>query len=222
MDIRFSIYDQDEADYFPVKPANKAIPQWYRDLDMRHGQSQHDRGQATIKHCMPVQDMLTTGYIIFNTYDVEITPFRSGQFTDYRVNCPGSNYVSGHEHAQCPVKTTGRDQHYFKIKQPWTVTTPPGYSCLFLQPFYHFEDRYTLMPSIVDTDSYDLPVEIPGWANTAAEFTIDSGAPLMQVIPFKRDSWTMQIQHTEPKRSLINFILTGGYRKIFHKKKAFK
>jgi hypothetical protein len=222
MDIQFLIYDQDEADYFPVKPANKAIPAWYRDLGMWQPQANMGNGLATIKHCMPVQDMLTTGYVIFNTYEAQITPFPSGPHTDYHVECPSKNYVSGHEHAQCPVKITGREQHYFKIKQPWTVKTPPGYSCLFIQPFYHFEDRYTLMPSIVDTDSYDLPVEIPGWANTANQFTIDSGAPLMQVIPFKRDSWTMSIEHTEPKRSLINFIITGGYRKIFHKKKTFK
>ena len=222
MDIKFIIYDQDEADLFPIKPANKVIPEWYRDLDMWKANQHGGNSLPTIKHCMPVQDMLTSGYIIFNTYETVISPFKSGSHTDYNVQCHSHNYVSGHQFEQCPVKTNGKIQHYFKIKQPWTVKTPPGYSCLFVQPFYHFENRYTLMPSIVDTDSHDLPVEIPGWANTAEQFSIESGKALMQIIPFKRDDWTMSIEHTEPKRSLINFILTGGYRKIFHKKKTFK
>lgn len=222
MDIKFLIYDQDEADHFPVKPANKVIPEWYRDLDMWRTNQNAGKGLPTIKHCLPVQDMLTSGYIIFNTYEAVVRPFKSGSLTDYNVECPSRNYISGHQFDQCPVKTSNKNQHYFKIKQPWTVKTPPGYSCLFVQPFYHFEDRYTLMPSIVDTDNYDLPVEIPGWANTSSEFSLESGVPIMQVIPFKRDDWTMSIEHTAPKRSLIHFILTGGYRKMFHRKKTFK
>jgi len=222
MDIKFTTDDPAVAEYFPVKPANKVIPEWYRDLDMWKKNQYPGKGLPTIKHCMPVQDMLTSGYIIFNTYDTVIHPIKTGRFTDYKASCPSQDYISSHQFDQCPVKMHGDYKHYFKIKQPWIIKTPPGYSCLFLQPFYHFEERYTLMPSIVDTDVHDLAVEIPGWMDTEEDLILKPGDPIMQVIPFKRDEWEMTVEHAPAKRSLLNFILTAGYRTIFHKKKTFK
>jgi hypothetical protein len=44
----------------------------------------------------------------------------------------------------------------------------------------------------------------------------------MQVIPFKREAWTMSAEHAPIKRSLLQCILTAAYRTVFHQKKSFK
>jgi len=221
MDIRFTSTDPLAVEQFSPKPANKAVPDWYRELDMWKKNQYPGQGWPTVKHCMPVQDMITSGYIILNPYDTVIQPFESQGITDYTTKSVVADYIKSHDHHQCPVTVGQKARHYFKINQPWIVRTPPGYSCLFVQPFYHFEDRYTLLPSIVDTDLHDLEVSLPGYATTDKEFKLEVGQPLIQIIPFKRDEWTMSATREPGKRSPIESIV-AGYRTLFHQKKSFK
>ena len=54
------------------------------------------------------------------------------------------------------------------------------------------------MPGIVDTDTYNAPVNFPFVLNNIKfEGLIPAGSPMAQVIPFKRDSWEMEIGGTE-------------------------
>jgi hypothetical protein len=222
MDIKFTTNDPAVLEHFPVKPANKVVPEWYRDIGMWHKNIGRGLNLPTIKHCMPVQDMITSGYIIFNTYETVIQPSKSGGYLEYKANCPNKDYISSHHHEQCPVQLDGQAKSYFKINQPWIVRTPPGYSCLIVQPFYQFEERYQMLPSIVDTDVHDLEVAFPGYSLTDKEFKLEIGHPLMQIIPFKRDEWKMTCEAVPLKRSLAEFLLTAAYRTVFHKKKSFK
>jgi hypothetical protein len=221
MDIKFTSTDPVVVEQFSPKPANKSVPGWYRDLGMWEKNQFPGEGWPTVKHCMPVQDMITSGYIITNPYDTIIEPFESQGITDYTTKSVVADYIKSHDHQQCPVTIGQYRRHYFKINQPWIVRTPPGYSCLFVQPFYHFEDRYTLLPSIVDTDLHDLEVSLPGYATTDKEFKLEVGQPLIQIIPFKRDEWTMSATREPGKRSPIESIV-AGYRTLFHQKKSFK
>jgi hypothetical protein len=76
---------------------------------------------------------------------------------------------------------------------PWSIRTPDGYSALFVQPF-HRESIFAILPGIVDTDTYFAPVNFPFVLNDVAfEGLIPKGTPIAQVIPFKRESWTMAI-----------------------------
>jgi redox-regulated HSP33 family molecular chaperone len=74
-----------------------------------------------------------------------------------------------------------------------------------------------LLSGIVDTDTFDLPVEFPGWI--VNDHIIKAGDPLMQVIPFKRDKWQMSIEHTETHTPAMTEELR--YKDLFHKKKKF-
>jgi hypothetical protein len=77
---------------------------------------------------------------------------------------------------------------------PWAIKTPPGYSVLFIQPM-HRESVFTILPGVVDTDQYSAAVNFPFVLNEPTKFTglIPAGTPMAQVIPFKRDSWEMQL-----------------------------
>jgi len=223
MQIEFYNDDQAIVDNFSPRPANKVIPEWYKDLPMWVDRPRENIHVPTIKHCMPVLDMMSSGYIIFNAYETHIIPNSNNQvLTDFFVKCPHKPHVGMHHHFQLPLEVGGKKQFYFKIANSWIIKTPPGYSCLFVQPFYHLEERFKLFPGIVDTDLHDMPIEFPGYMTSDGEISLQPGDPLIQVIPFKREDWGMTVACQPKKRSKLEFYWEAAYRRVFHRKKSFK
>jgi hypothetical protein len=223
--ITFECDDEDLVKHFPPKPAKKLVPQWYKDTPLNEsevlGAGPEDKAD-TIKNCPPVTDYLTSGYIIPNAYQAEIHPKIQNGVVEHYSKTPIPNYIGKHSYMQCPVHTAGLKQHFFKIANPWIVKTPPGYSCLFIQPVFHIEERFTLMSAIVDTDKHDMAVQFPGWAHSKESFTIMPGEPLMHVIPFKRDEWTSEVV-ARKKSFMAKFFNLGDwhYKDWFRAKKKF-
>jgi hypothetical protein len=86
----------------------------------------------------------------------------------------------------------------YKILSPWTIVTPKGYSCLFLPPMNNTDDRFSIIPGIVNTDTYNLPINFPILLNgdkyPVQDTFLKKGTPYVQVIPYKRESWNMEIK----------------------------
>ena len=74
-----------------------------------------------------------------------------------------------------------------KFHNPWTIRTPPGWSCLFTAPLNHTNDVVQILAGVVDTDRYQAPVNFP-FVTIAGDGThvLEKGTPLVQVIPFQR------------------------------------
>lgn len=232
-EIEFICGDENVLKHFPIVPAKDALPQWYSDLNA------HDKnGVPTIAGCMPARDLITSGYIIPNAFEQEIigNSFNEDDEEELEVIYPVEeigkffevqNHMThpgnGHTHAQCPVPIQGVKKSYFKIALPWRIKTPPGYSCLFMQPFYHFETEFTLLPSIIDNDVIDMNfMHFPGFLkDPVAQLKV--GQPLIQVIPFKRDEWKSSSRYEKPTRaSKLNLFLHNMYKRAFHQKKKFQ
>ena len=73
-----------------------------------------------------------------------------------------------------------------KFINPWRIYTPPGYSVMFMTPTYQFEKRFTVLPGIVETDSYHH-INFPSIWHTTKDANIERGTPFIQVIPYKTD-----------------------------------
>lgn len=228
MKIEFNCTDQHVLKHFPIVPAKDCLPDWYKNLKAN---------EPNISKCMPVRDMVTAGYIIPNAYEqligYDINP-NNEQEVDriYPVEEIGQFYTSlnsmsapttMHTHSQCPVEIEGKKKTYFKINLPWQIKTPKGYSCLFVQPFYQFQRDITLMPAIIDTDQFDVnQVNFPCYLS-AEEAELKPGRPLVQLIPFKRDSWTHSLNYVENSTSTkMNLFLHNMYKRAFHQKKKFQ
>lgn len=215
-------------EHFPPVPAKKLVPDWYKNLSSL---TDYTPQEATIKGCVPVQDMITSGYIIRNAYEIELkhelVPATGNQFNAFRCNYTGA--LRHHRFEQYPDHPTSscNRKDYFKFRHEWVIKTPPGYSCLFIQPFYHHETNYTLLPAIVDTDKHDASIQFPGILHDSASegIVIKPGEPIMQVIPFKRDDWKMETHELKHKQSYLDFYLSQPlaklYKKFFHSKKNF-
>jgi hypothetical protein len=120
---------------------------------------------------------------------------------------------------------------FYKILNPWKIKTPKGYSCLFVSPLNNADDRFSIIPGIVDTDKHPLEINFPIIINAdkypVLETTIKKGTPYVQIIPFKRDSWKMVLKPRVQKK-IQNSVLFFGlsllniYKDRYWSKKSWK
>jgi hypothetical protein len=174
--------------------ASKLIPQWYKDLESYMGGEKKPDGKGTttgtVKKCIPVFDAITAGYFILSPADVYVTQKDGAPFYEW------SNYglIQFHPIEQAPTHPNNNGHiAYPKWMNPWAIKTPEGYSCLFTAP-KHRDNVFTILDGIVDTDTYSAPVNFPFVLNDITfEGLIPAGTPIAQVIPFKRDTFELEI-----------------------------
>jgi hypothetical protein len=223
--IKFVATDKSMVDVWPhPEPASRFIPEEYKKLERFDKKNKHT---PTLKTCMPFLDSLTAGYIISFDQDYLVDPVED----DFSVTPANKeqNDFGFHGKVQLPKdwhKKTGENAGKFHNK--WLIKTPPGYSCLFIKPMNRVEERFKIISGIVDTDTYidtiNFPFILKKWDE---QFLIKKGEPMIQVIPFKRESWKMWSGfYLEPLHNKTLKLLTSEwvdrYKKHFWSKKSFK
>lgn len=186
--IRFLCEPGDEGVIAPPVPAKGYIPDWFRRLPAvdESKVSPTDTG-LTIKRCMPFLDAMNTGWIIPLPATVRLKVSNGGQdidagwdFDRTLVSFHGAHQVRGNPReprAAC------------KFHNLWTVVTPPGWSCLFVDPLNRPNGLFEIIAGVVDTDTYRAPVHFPFFPVAPDGLhVIEKGSPMVQVIPFRRDS----------------------------------
>jgi hypothetical protein len=210
------------------QPASKFIPDWYKNMESYIGEDKKPGGngetKATIKRCMPVFDAITAGYIILSPADVYVSIKDGEQYFEWS----SLGLVQFHPIEQAPTHPNKNRHAYPKWINYWAIKTPKGYSTMFVQPM-HRESVFTILPGIVDTDEYYSPVNFPMVINDPEfEGLIPKGTPIAQVIPFKRDSWSMKFgsekeikeQSNTTKKLKTKFF--DGYKTMFRQSKEYK
>ncbi len=189
-------------------PAAKKLPEWYKSIPRYIGgkkkpSTNPDETKGTIKTCMPVLDTITSGYLILSSADVFIEKNEQGKFYSWAnyelITFHGQEQITGYPKLE---KKMGME-NVPKFTNPWIVQTPKGYSCLFITPFHH-DLPFTILPAIVDTDTYFNAVNFPFLPDPDFEGLIPKGTPIAQVVPFKRDSWEMSVEHLHESKDLQN------------------
>ena len=173
------------------QPATKFIPDWYKNMESYTSGDKKPDGNAgttaTAKRCMPIFDVITSGYIITSPADVWVSLKDGEQYFEWAT----LGLISFHPIEQAPEHPERKPHAYPKWINYWAIKTPKGYSTLFVQPF-HRESIFTILPGLVDTDEYYAPVNFPMVINDPNfEGLIPKGTPIAQVIPIKRDDWNM-------------------------------
>ena len=223
--IKFIATNESMKDIWPnPKPASRFIPDEYKKLKRFKNDNLHD---PTVKTCVPFLDSLTMGYIIPFDQDYLVDPVEN----DFSVTPANreQNDFGFHNQTQLPEewkKTTGDNAGKFHNK--WLIKTPPGYSCLFVKPMNRLEPRFDIIAGVVDTDTYINTVNFPFILNKRdKQFLIKRGEPMVQVIPFKRESWKswagfyFEKAHGRVLNMLKNEWM-DNYKKKFWSKKSYK
>lgn len=216
------------------KPSVTHIPNGYKDLPL----FQQTETKPTVKRCIPFLDALTSGYIIPHPVDIEM--FYNQETENILFSAPQefnhfSDLIGIKEHLKFQI--TPELMHprrtidaVFKFMNPWTVVTPPGYSCIFMTPANHVLP-YDLITGVVDTDTYPARINFPFyWTKSVDQRTvIKEGSPMVMIIPFKRESWKMQTEECKEtekesnKNHLSRFkFIADNYKRLFWRKKSYK
>jgi hypothetical protein len=223
--ISFCIINKEMLGVWPnPQPASRFIEPAYKNLERFANKNLHD---STVKTCIPFLDSMTAGYIIPFDQDYVVDSVEN----DFSVT-PASKEqhdFSTHNKIQLPKEwheKTGETAGKFHNK--WLIKTPPGYSCLFIHPMNRSEDRWKIIEGVVDTDSYINVINFPFILNERnKQFMIKKGDPMVQVIPFKRESWKMWSGFYIEKKhkatlDLLSSKWVDRYKTMFWKKKNFR
>lgn len=205
--------------YYP-KPSKAFIPEWLKKL-----QPYFDDGgetKQTGKRCIPMLDAVMSGYTIVISEDIEVsqtitTPsfkWASGRGIEFHV----AKQMETHPRASAPIP---------KWNSPWSIETPNGYSCLFVSPLNSQGLPFLPFSAVVDTDTYVPVVNFPFLlSDPSFQGLVPAGTPIMQVFPFKRESWRMEVEVGETRKlatakRLVNSVFKNGYRNNFWSKKDY-
>ena len=242
--IEFSAHE----DYFALKedypiPAKLNIPDWFKKLD-------HTIENRTVRGCMPFLDTFTSGYLLKIPQDFHVKhnilnennqkdSFQTFSLHGYAplLGAKSLNLNSGFDNHPIkqiegsPLVEKNKNLPFYKILNPWKIKTPKGYSCLFVPPLNNSDDRFSIIPGIVDTDTFpteiNFPIIINGDKYPVLETTIKKGTPYVQIIPFKRDSWKMTFKLRKQKEIQISRLFYGLkvlniYKDKYWNKKSWK
>ena len=170
----------------PPVPAKAVLPDWFRSLpavDRDHLTARDDG--LTVKRCMPFFDAMATGWILPLAATVRLEIKEGGKTVDagwefdrVMVSNHGPHQVAGNPREPQPP---------CKFHNYWSIRTPAGWSCLFLLPVNRPNGVFEVLAGIVDTDSYWAHIHFPFFATGPdGVHVIEKGAPLVQIIPFRR------------------------------------
>jgi hypothetical protein len=213
-------------EFYPI-PASKGIPTWYKNMETSNGgDDKQIRESETIKRCMPILDSLTSGYLIKTFSDLVIRQNENGPQLFWAFDT--STTITMHDPHQ--IKNYKNLDLKFgtpKLRNPWCIQTPLGYSVLIVPPLHHPPIGIRVLEGIVDTDKYKAAINFPFIIDKDFEGTIPAGTCVAQVIPFKRDEFKMSIGGDKERneaesiqlRTNVRFI--GSYKNIFRTKKKY-
>lgn len=201
--IEFTTFSTDNAKNFKPVLAKNVLPEWWKKMKV----NQHVRGSRmeTIRACPAMDDWLKSGWYIVAVRDIEV--IFDGNIEDGDgITC----FVNGEDNSEVQLASPSHPAgqfgyHYanqddggpvrdaFKVRTGWNVTTPPGYSVMFLDPFLFQNRHFVTWQGIVDSDTFTTNQDTTQcilYPKTRKNFTIKAGTPIVQIVPYKREDWT--------------------------------
>lgn len=217
------------TDYNP-SVATKAIPKWYREMQKYIGGklSLNGSGAAalTIKACPPFLDAMMSGYIIYTEFDMFVSWNDGEPRFEWRA---GGDLISTHGKEQVVPEQIpeGFSDQPLKFNNLWQIKTPPGYSILFTHPLNRVDLPFYTISGIVETDTYKNIVNFPFLIKKDFSGLIPAGTPIVQLLPFKRESWQMELGEANQKELFnenikLNHKIIGGYKSLWWTRKEYR
>ena len=222
-------------------PAKDFLPKWYKEmpsynegengkrmLTVRYGAS-----SVTPKMCTPMYDTFTTGYIIPLWADVEVRQVNGIPNLYWRTEAPqfemhGGWGNGGNDGVTGLTTPDGYSPFVFKWMNGWDFRTPKGYSCLVTDPYANENSPFKAIGAVVDSDKLKLSILPPIWIKKDFEGIVEKGTPMVQVIPFKRDSWKAKYsslaegEYRLMEEAGFNAHIKNHYKRFVWTKKDFK
>jgi hypothetical protein len=232
-EIKFSA--QSPNDLLAPVPIKKIVPDWYKKME-NYINKDRLKERVTIKKCVPFLDTLTSGYALLNQVDYLFFKNNRGEIC-WRTHgslpdlSPWGISMGMHDLEQISDDMIRLDEEGLPLKfeNPWFISTPKNYSCLFTDPFNQGKKRkFRILDGIVDTDMYTLPVNFPFFLKQFKQdetVHIKKGEPIALVFPFRREKWKMVVEkqkesNTDRKMRFFKLI-EDNYKKQAWRRKNY-
>jgi hypothetical protein len=221
--IKFYVKNKLIKDSFSV--TKKHIPKWYKDLKP-DGQIPGIGYKKTVKSCIPFLDAMMLGYCIEATQDLVVSLNDDRPTINWNIESYDVLTVNVRDESLVPPPPGFYDIPYI-WKMVHSVQLPKGYSALFTHPLNRTDLPFYSLSGVVDADYPMHAGNYPFFLKKEFEGVIKAGTPIVQIIPFKRESWKnefseelseIQLNHS----FLSNQVVSGWYKDKLWKKKSFE
>jgi len=224
-------------------PAKEYLPEWFKDMPSYNNPPGYSKNflsviggasSTTAKMCTPMYDTFTTGYIIPLHTDLEVRILNGQPTIHWRTKVVpverhgGGNYMNNTLGNTGLTVPDGYSPIVFKWMNGWDFKTPKGYSCLVTDPYANENSPFKAIGAIIDTDKLSLSVLPPFWIKEGFEGIVEKGTPMVQVIPFKRESWKAEYSSlAQGEYDILEDATFGSnirnhYKRFIWSKKDFK
>lgn len=190
------------------KSAAKYFPDWFKKIPQDLPRRDIFKNPVmTAKKCMPLLDAMSFGYIIPLAGDTRVITNDNLSIIDIH-SPPQLKTIDFHETDQVGGKTyPGYPGKPIKFINHWVIKTAPGWSTLFVPMLNNFEQPFTCLSGLVDTDKYPKEVNFPAvWHEKNFDGSLVAGTPLVTVIPVKRSSF--------PKKPVVRKMTDKEFNEI--------
>jgi len=196
-------------------PTQKVIPDWYKDADRfaknpttgeyfkatpmvcpfpKEGTTDDYGLIPTWKACPAIMDGFSTGYVLKTPCDITFFKTDNGSI-DVKVSDPKHKDFCSKRPAMPQFKhPEGFYEDHFAWYSEWGIELPEGYSALFMTPMNRYDLPFLNTTGIVDSDKVHILGTFPFFIPKGWEGTIPEGTPYLQVLPFKREDWSHDVE----------------------------
>jgi len=227
--IQFVTTEQEIQDKIDIpKPARQYVADWYKRANNFIGGNMEIKEYGInkdIKLCAPFLDIMTAGYTVELLCDLLVE--KTGDTIKFNWSeTPAPIAMRDKKMASTLPRPAGHSNNMYAWVMPYGPLTPPGYSALITHPFNRFDLPFTCTSGIIESDNYSMPGEIPFFFKEDFEGIIPAGTPIIQILPFKRDSWKSEKKKFDNSFNLkqlfsIRKSIYGAYKKLYWIKKEF-
>lgn len=213
-------------------PAARSIPEWFRKMPKFREKISSPtfdgigNADLTIKACPPFLDALTSGYMIYTEFDMNVSWEDGYPVFEWRS---GGDLISTHHEEQIVAQQVpeGFSKQPLKFNNLWQIITPKGYSTLFTHPLNRNDLPFSTISGVVETDRYKNIINFPFVIKENFEGIIPAGTPIVQLFPFKRESWAMELGSVTEKTIMeestkLNHKLLGSYKAQWWTRKEYR
>lgn len=192
-------YGLDQVEDALPRPAKNFLPNWWKEMPSGN----------TVKNCPSFPDFFSQGYIVPMWADSVLAHDKEHDVT-IKQTCPVVPQWQEHPAYQfldhVKAKTQGVDASFvFKANCPWRVITPPGWSVMQLPLFYHFDNDFSVLPGIIDTDIHHEINQQVLYHGNGKKVEIKRGTPLALYVPFERKKieYVVRYQNEQDHKKLM-------------------
>jgi len=217
-----------------------SVPDWYKTIPMYKDADGQAAGKLVVKDghanyslksCMPFLDSMLTGYMLTLWCDVQVRLENGNTYLDWINQTEELAPVVSAPNPRVP-SSAGHTPYVFSWKSQWGIKTPKGYSCILTHPFNREDLPFKTTTGVMDTDQWGIWGTQPFSLQEGWEGVIKAGTPLVQIIPFKRESWKSTVDVETGEGSLSEWAnyeyarhsskFRGYYKNNYWLKKEYK